>query len=77
MSMVATGAYAVTPNDSANLAQPARGLWIGTTGNVAVALSNGGASVTFQNIPSGTLLPIQAYRVYATGTTATNILALL
>ncbi len=77
MTMVATGAYAVTPNDSTNLAQIARGLWVGGAGNVAVILSVGGASVTFLNVPSGTLLPIQAVRVLSTGTTATNILALL
>lgn len=77
MSMVATGAFAVTPNDSTNLAQPARALWIGGAGNVAVVLNNGGAAVTFQNVPSGSLLPVQAFRVMSTNTTATNILALL
>lgn len=77
MSMVATGAFAVTPNDSANLSQPARALYVGGAGNVAVVLNNGGAAVTFTNVPSGTILPVQAYRVMSTNTTATSILALL
>lgn len=77
MSMVATGAFAVTPNDSANLSQPARALYVGGAGNVAVVLNNGGAAVTFANVPSGTILPVQAYRVMLTNTTATSILALL
>jgi len=77
MSMVATGAQAVTPNDSADLPTPARALYVGSTGNVALIPNRGGTAVTFTNIPSGSILPVQAYRVLATGTTATSILALL
>lgn len=77
MSMVATGAYAVTPNDSTDLPQLARALYVGGTGNVALVPSRGGAAVTFLNVPSGTILPVQAFRVMATSTTATSILALL
>lgn len=77
-TMTATGAVAVTPNDSADLpAGPARALYIGVTGNVALVPNRGGTSVTFVGVPSGTILPVQAYRVMATGTTATSILALL
>ena len=77
MSMVATGAYAVTPNDSADLSQPARALYVGGAGNVALVPNRGGTAVTFLNVPSGTILPVQAFRVMATSTTATSILALL
>jgi hypothetical protein len=77
MSMVATGAYAVTPNDSAALPQLARALYVGGAGNVALVPNRGGTAVTFLNVPSGTILPVQAFRVMATSTTATSILALL
>lgn len=36
-----------------------------------------GATVTFENVPSGTVLPVSCKRVLATGTTATGIVALL
>ena len=77
-TMTATGAATVTPNDSADIiGGPARALYIGVTGNVAVVPSRGGSAVTFVGVPSGTILPVQAFRVMATGTTATSIVALL
>lgn len=38
--------------------QPSRGLYVGTTGNVAVTLYPTGDAVTFSGVPAGTLLPI-------------------
>jgi len=74
----ASGAVAVTPNDSADLpAGAARALFIGTTGNVQVSVSRGGAAaVIFKNVASGTVLPVAAVRVWTTNTTATDIVAL-
>lgn len=69
-------AYAVTPNDSANLSQWPAALYVGGTGDVKVDMANGG-TVTFVNVPDGTFLPILVKRVYSTGTDATNIIALL
>lgn len=37
----------------------------------------GAAGVTFRNLPSGSLLPVRARRVLATGTTAADMLVLL
>ena len=65
---------AVTPNDSTVV--QARALWIGTGGNVAVKATNGAPSVTFTNVPDGTLMPIMAYQGMNTNTTASNIVAL-
>lgn len=67
---------AVTPHDSTNLTVEARGLYIGTTGHV-VAVDRQGNAVTFTSVPSGYILPIFCTRVNATGTTATNIVALI
>lgn len=66
---------AVTPDNDADLAFRTRGLWVGGLGNVAVQWPNG-TSTTFTAVPAGTLLPIRVDRVLATGTTATNIVAL-
>ena len=72
----AQGAAAVTPNDGANLAVAgSRGLWVGGAGNVAVVTAQGD-SVTFTGVPAGYLLQVAVSRVLATGTTATNLLAL-
>lgn len=75
----ATKAAAVTASDSTVV--NARALYVGTGGTVAVhmlgnAASPGETSVSFVNVPSGTLLPISCYRVLSTGTTASNIVAL-
>ncbi len=50
-----------------------KALYIGGAGDVAVK-NDLGTTVTFQNIPAGTLLPISVSLVLA-ATTATNIVA--
>jgi hypothetical protein len=66
---------AVVPNDSLDLAQLPRALFIGGTGNVSVTLA-GGQALIFQNCPAGSVLPVRARRVHMSGTTATAIVAL-
>lgn len=66
----------VTPHDSTNFAKGlARGLYVGTTGDV-VAITEGGTAVTFSSVPAGAILPVQCKRVNSTSTTASNIVAL-
>ena len=69
-----TKAAAVTPSDSTDLTTTAKSLYIGTTGDVKVTLA-GGSVVTFSAHPVGYLLA-EVARVWSTGTTASNILAL-
>lgn len=64
---------AVTPNDSGD--HPYNALFIGGAGDVKVDLVDGG-TLTFINLPAGSLLPVHVTRVYSTGTSATNILGL-
>ena len=71
----AAGGVAVTPSDSVNLARVTRGVYIGGAGNVSALMADG-SSVAFAGAQAGTILPIRAQRINATGTTATNILAL-
>lgn len=67
----------VTPSDSANLpVVNSRALYIGGTGDVKVSFVSGGGTVTFVAVPVGTILPIQVSKVFNTGTTATQIVAL-
>lgn len=65
----------VTPSDSADLDTVPRALWIGGAGDLVVHTASG-ASLTFNAVPAGTLLPFRARRVLLTGTTATAIKAL-
>lgn len=58
------------------LDEPARGLFVGNSGDVIVGMvADSATQITFKNVPSGTLLPIGAKIIYKTGTTATDIVA--
>lgn len=50
-------------------------IYVGTGGNLRVTML-GGQDITFRNLPSGAFLPIQVKKVWATGTTATDLLSL-
>lgn len=65
----------VTPSDTTDLSKGAsKGIYLGVAGNVKVDLASG-ATITFTSLGSGMIHPISAKRIYATGTTATNIVA--
>lgn len=66
-----SSAAAVTPADGADLPKTGR-IWVGGTGNVKVDTISGD-TVTFNSVPAGTILPVRVKRVYATGTTGTNM----
>lgn len=68
-------AASVTTSDTTRLGG-VRALYIGGAGDVKIT-TEGGTDVTFTGIAAGSILPIRATRVYATGTTATDIIALL
>jgi hypothetical protein len=64
---------AVTPSDSVVIPMT-RALYVGVGGNVRVTDIND--NVTYANVPSGSILPVQVSRVFATNTTASSIVAL-
>lgn len=68
--------FAVTPSDTVNFSRVTRGVYVGGEGNVS-AVPLVGDAVTFTAVPAGTILPISASRINATGTTATAIVGLL
>lgn len=67
------GAKAITPSDSAEVCYSA--IYVGGTGNVAVT-TPAGDTLTFVAVQVGTVLPICAVKVLATGTSATNLVGL-
>ena len=65
---------AVTPSDSTDLGA-VRALFVGGAGDISV-LAQDDASPVVLTVPAGIILPIFASKVYATNTTATNIVAM-
>ena len=83
-NLQAFNAQVVTPNDSQNLVLSGSSivgidngacLFIGTGGNITIT-TIGGQTVTLTNLADGVFIPIQVKKVFATGTTASDILAL-
>jgi len=75
-ALPARQAAAVVPADGADLPTAAKALYVGVAGDVVAELAgNPGTAVTFKAHPVGYLMA-RVSRVHATGTTATNLLAL-
>ncbi|MFM9871991.1 MAG: hypothetical protein ACKVQS_00840 [Fimbriimonadaceae bacterium] len=68
-------AFAVTPSDTADLAQVTRGVYVGGAGALKVTLA-GGSTVTFTGLTAG-IWPFEVVRIFATGTTATGLIGLV
>lgn len=75
LSSPLTRAVAVTPNDSTDLTNTSRAIYVGGAGDLEV-ITSGGDTAIFVGVAAGTLLPIRVSRVKAAGTTATSLLAL-
>ena len=75
-------AAVVVPSDTVNIPsisnstnQESCVLYVGTGGTLRV-LTSGRDDVTFSNIQDGTFLPVQVLKVFATGTSASEIIGL-
>jgi hypothetical protein len=76
VSAPARRAAAVTPSDSVALAAIPKALYVGSGGSVVARGVDDTADVTFVNVGAGTILPLRARYVRATGTSAGDIVAL-
>lgn len=70
----ATDAVTVTPSDSSDLSNVCV-LYVGVGGHVKVT-TRAGSDITFYNLNNGQFVPVQVRKVFATGTTATNLVAM-
>jgi FtsP/CotA-like multicopper oxidase with cupredoxin domain len=73
-------ALTVVPSDTVDLAKPSgvtatKYLYAGVTGDVVI-ITPSGDTVTLKALAAGVFHPMQATRIKATGTTATNLLAI-
>lgn len=66
----ATGAFAVTPSDSADLPEQVRAVTVSGSGTISFIW--GGVTYTTGSLPPGTYA-MRASRIRATGTTATGL----
>lgn len=72
--LFAEDAVEITTSDTTVYPEPI-GVSVGTGGDVRVVTARG-TTVTFRNRPSGSELPVRVRQVLATGTTASNFVAL-
>lgn len=72
----ATKLRAVTPADDTDLpGGTCRALFVGTSGDIVLTAAEDEDPVTVPSVPAG-ILPVSVKRVLATGTTASDIVAL-
>lgn len=72
----ASSAFAITPNDSEELAFVTRAVYVGGEGSVVAKLDSDSSTVTFAAVPAGSVLPIRA-RLITTSSTATDMVGLV
>lgn len=70
----AANAFAVTNSDTVQFQNASKRLFVGTGGAVKL-ITVSGQTVTYGNVPSGYYLYVRAVQVFATNTTASNIVA--
>lgn len=68
----------IAPSNTTDLTTIPKAIYVGTGGDVTLIGVDdpGTAGVTFKNVASGMTLDVRARRVLATGTTATDLVAL-
>ena len=75
-SQPARQASAITPHASNEIDPLPKAIFVGTGGNVVGRAVGSSADVTFKNIASGQILDVRLQYVRASGTTATDLVAL-
>lgn len=65
----------ITPNDTADLTYVCNEVYVGGLGNLRVTCEDN-TEATFTAVPVGTVLKLRIRKVWATNTTATNLVAM-
>lgn len=72
----ASDGFVITPDDNSDLPQATRAIYVGGAGTLCLCLQPD-LPLRFVAVPAGSVLPLRAQRVMATGTTATDLVGLL
>lgn len=65
----------ITPSDTVGI-DTTRAIYVGVAGDISIRLIDDATPVLFKAVPAGSVLPVRTSLVRATGTTATNLIAL-
>lgn len=68
-------AVIITPSDSVQLTVIPKSIYVGVAGDITMLLAKDTVPVLFKAVANG-VCPVRPLQIYATGTTATNIVAL-
>lgn len=77
VSAPATRARAIVPSDTVALPEIPKALYVGTGGTLTMQGAADTVDSVWVDVPSGGIVPFRPSHVRATGTTASDILALL
>ncbi|WP_108792108.1 spike base protein, RCAP_Rcc01079 family [Erythrobacter sp. Alg231-14] len=69
-------AFAITPDDNAELSTFAKAIYVGRGGDVMLRAVGSESDVTFVNVGGGTILDVRCRAIRVTGTTAAEIVGL-
>lgn len=73
----ARSALAAVPADGIPLASIPKAVFVGTAGDLTLRAVDDSQPVTFRNLAAGTILPVRAAEIRATGTTAADLVLLV
>jgi hypothetical protein len=68
--------FAITPDDSADLPQITKALYIGEGGDITLRAARSDTDTVFRNLPTGAILDVRVSAVRAAGTTASDLVGL-
>lgn len=68
-------AAAIQPSDGAILGHATRAVYVGGSGTLRVEMMSG-EEIVFAGLTAGMVLPVRVQKVFASGTTATDLVAL-
>ncbi len=72
----AQSCFPITPEDNADLEYVTKGLYVGGGGDIVLRTKSDDVDIAFRQVPSGTILPVRAVAIRATGTSASDIVGL-
>lgn len=67
---------AITPHDSNELAEIPKAIYVGGAGDITMKGMGDSTTTLWAAVPAGTFIPFRPILIAATGTTATNLVAM-
>lgn len=73
---IATNAADIDISGGDATLSPTACVFVGVGGDIVVDAEDSGTQITFKNLPSGSFVPVACSKVYQSGTTATDLVAI-